>query len=131
MLAQLKVPPATIPYEFTFEGWPVNPSGEWRKELDSFKDTHDIYPMQAYTQNGKLMRPSEYAKKLPGAIVDLSFTLTHFDFVKKMGGSSRLTLYMTELHVLVPPVPLPGSPVSRKGIVSRYNGSPTKKRRTA
>ncbi|KLO15710.1 hypothetical protein SCHPADRAFT_253199 [Schizopora paradoxa] len=101
---------------FSFEGWPVSPDGEWRRELDSVKDTHDIYPLQAYSYKGELIRPSDYTRKLAGAIVDLSFTLVHYNF----GKSSRMCLYMTELHVLVPPKPLPGSPVStRRGVIRR------------
>ncbi|KLO15708.1 hypothetical protein SCHPADRAFT_253161 [Schizopora paradoxa] len=100
---------------FSFEGWPVKPDSEWRKELDSVKETHDIYPMQAFGRDGELIHPSNYAKKLPGAIVDLSFTIIHYDFDK----SSRMCLYLTKLRVLVAPQPLPGSVRSTKNGIIR------------
>ena len=100
---------------FSFEGWPVKPDSEWRKELDNVKETHDIYPMQAFGRDGELIHPSSYVKKLPGAIVDLSFTIIHYDFDK----SSRMCLHMTELRVLVAPPPLPGSVRSTKNGIIR------------
>ncbi|KLO15707.1 hypothetical protein SCHPADRAFT_253098 [Schizopora paradoxa] len=101
---------------FSLEGWPVESDGDWRKKMNSSKDTHVIYPMQAFTYEGKLIHPLEYMKKLPDAVVDLSFSLVHYDFDK----SSRVCLYMTELHVIVPPEPLPGYPRSTKrGLVRK------------
>lgn len=130
-----------FPDACTFEGWPVDPNGEWRRELNTFKETHDINPMRAFDVNGKLILPLDYARRLVDAIVDLSFTLIHYNFVQDVKwrpGSSRMCLYLAELHVLVPPTPLPTiypSPV--KKIIKREEdsayslgeGSPTKKRR--
>lgn len=61
--------------------------------------------MPAFDVDGNRILPADYEKKLPGAIVDLAFTLVHFDFTR----SSRLCLYLTRLQIL-PQAPLPENP---------------------
>ncbi|KLO15709.1 hypothetical protein SCHPADRAFT_938548 [Schizopora paradoxa] len=110
------ITPNILNNSISIENWPVAPDSLWRKELESVKNTHDIFPLQAFNSKGELIHPSDYVRKLAGAVVDMSFTLVHYNFAKV----SRMCVFVTEIRVLVSPKPLPGSVTStRRGIIRK------------
>lgn len=91
--------------------------GQWRAELNSVKETHDIALLAAFTSladDAELIKPMDYKKVLPGCVV-----LVFLTFVNHKFGPKKCTLVaqIDELFVLAPPMEIraaPSSPSKRK-----------------
>jgi hypothetical protein len=70
--------------------------------LSSIKDTHTIQPLPAFDINGNRIPPTEYERKLAGAIVEVHFALL-YHHIKK---SNRISFNAEarEINILHPPI---------------------------
>ncbi|KAJ6559052.1 hypothetical protein DFH09DRAFT_1364842 [Mycena vulgaris] len=102
-----------VPPEFTIGQWPVI-SGEARKALAEMKSTHRAIRLVAYDVHGYIIPPSHYETQLPGALVQIKFTLSHWNIKQK--ASDVFCADIWHIRILVPSLPTlpPSSPSKRK-----------------
>lgn len=91
------------------EGWPVT-SAVARTAINAIRDTHRPRPLQAYNMHGVLIPPSEYARRLGGAVAIVRFNVTAYAFGTVPKHRNTFVGDLTYVRVLVPPAPV--GPVS-------------------
>lgn len=118
-------------------GWPAE-HDEARKALKEMISTHRVRPLQAFDVKAQIIKPSEYRKRLQGAMVLAGFTVTHYSIGAKHD-KEAIDTYVADIafiRVLIPPQPT--APVTpkrkRTSMVDPYTpdfeGSPSKKKKT-
>lgn len=114
--------------------WPTS-TPEAAEALASAAATHQVNPLPGYDQNGVLLEPQYYGKRLDGATVVIRFELYHYLIHK--GKESRTTdifsARVVQVRVILPPVgACPATPRKKRvQMHDNYFGSftPTKRRR--
>ena len=114
--------------------WPTS-TPEAAAALAVAAETHQVNPLPAYDQNGVLLEPHYYGKRLDGATVVIRFELSHY-LIRK-GKDKRATdtfsARVVQLRVILPPPGAsPATPRKKKVLPhDTYFGSftPTKRRR--
>ncbi|KAJ7612106.1 hypothetical protein FB45DRAFT_760134 [Roridomyces roridus] len=103
---------------------------------DSEIQTHQVYRLPAYDTDGDLIHPSKYREKLMGAVVEVAFTLQHWEIVSKLeDGRQRKTdafgADIQRMRVLVSPPPrTPSTPTRKRAHPPLKDpGSPSKRAR--
>ncbi|KAJ7612247.1 hypothetical protein FB45DRAFT_1065587 [Roridomyces roridus] len=111
--------------QFLMSTWPT-PNPAVRAEVDELCQTltHKLVPIAAYDIDGLIIPPGDYVHKLPSAVVEARFTVSHV----KIGGTHYYSADIAQLDVLVEPSVLPArtSPVKRGADISLV--SPTHKK---
>ena len=113
--------------------WPTS-TPEAAKALAVAAETHQVNPLPAYDQNGVLLEPQYYSKRLDGATVVLCFELTHYLIHKKdQHAIDTLSAHIVQLRIILPlPRSSPTTPRKKKiPLHDNYFGTftPTKRRR--
>jgi hypothetical protein len=83
--------------------------------------THIVNVPEIYGTDKELMQPSEYATKLPGAIVQCYIKVAHWDIREKAVFTPRLK----QMFVLRSPSTVALEKEKRKRLGADYPGSPT------
>ncbi|KAJ7675699.1 hypothetical protein DFH06DRAFT_1170235 [Mycena polygramma] len=99
-----------IPEAFKIDQWPVRHEAA-RKARDKMTSTHRVNYLPAYdaSREGKLILPGDYETQLPGALAQIKFTLSHWDFKKDRRDVFNANI--VHIRVLKPP-PTTSSPNS-------------------
>jgi hypothetical protein len=125
--------PADSNSKFSIKEWPTHypEAQEALRKIDADK-SHRIIPVPAYDTKGKVIEPSQYRIALQGALVELYFTLKHYDIVgkKNQQGTNVYVADISSITVLIPPKPKtpPTSPRKRRVPLTDPMGSQSKKR---
>lgn len=128
-----------LPAEFTIQEWPAE-HDEARKALKEMVATHRVCPLQAFDIKSQIIKPTEYRKRLQGAMVFIGFTMTHYSIARKpeqqREAVDSYTADIVFVRVLVPPNPIgPITPKKKRTFMvdpytPDFEGSPSKKRKT-
>ncbi|KAJ6477313.1 hypothetical protein C8R47DRAFT_1219868 [Mycena vitilis] len=95
---------------FKIKHWPVRHEAA-RKARDKMTSTHRVNYLPAYdaSRKGNLILPGDYETQLPGALVQIKFTLSHWNFKK----DRRDVFNANIVHIRVlKPAPTTSSPNS-------------------
>lgn len=136
----LKVPSSTVhsccllaDVAYT-RAWPTS-TPEAAEALAVAAETHSINPLPAYDQNGVLIEPQYYMKRLDGATVILRFELTHY-LIRKGKDKQAVDTFsarVVQIRVILPPPgACPATPRKKKVLMhDDYFGTftPTKRSR--
>lgn len=114
--------------------WPTS-TPEAAEALAAAAETHQVNPLPAYDQNGRLLEPQYYTKRLDGATVAIRFELNHFLIYK--GKDQRavdtFSARLVQIRIILPPPgACPATPRKKKvALHDNYFGSftPTKRGR--
>src|SRR5215472_8226130 len=68
------------------------------------QDTHRINHPPVRNVHNHLMRSINYERRLPNALVDIEFTISHHTVIYRGGNRDAFLLDLSQLHVLVKPV---------------------------
>lgn len=98
-----------LPAFLTIQGWPAT-SGFKERALDC-ETTHSIVPLPAYDLDGEIIHPTQYERKLPGAIVEAVFHLVSYCI---NGTRNVLVLEMQALKILIAGVPMQSAAEKRR-----------------
>ena len=108
--------------------WPTS-SPKAAEDLAALAETHAVCPLPAYDQNGVLIEPRWYARRLEGATVILRFELNHYLIRdprnRKEKPTDTFSARLVQLRVIIPPpAASPATPRKRKVLPSdNYFGS--------
>ena len=80
--------------------WPLNTSAA-KRAREEIADTHYILTPPVYDRTGRLIRPEDYVKRIRGATVVVTFTMTRYNRDRKTIVSADLE----HLRVVVTPSP--------------------------
>lgn len=114
--------------------WPTS-TPEAAEALAAAAETHQVHPLPAYDQNGVLLEPQYYGRRLDGATVVARFELTHYLIRKGKDGRAvdTFSARIVQLRVILPPPgACPATPRKKKVLPhDTYFGSftPTKRGR--
>ncbi|KAL1762117.1 hypothetical protein FB107DRAFT_268406 [Schizophyllum commune] len=86
-----------VPSWFSIRGWPLR-TERARADIIPLFDTHTICPLPAYDEDGMILSPMEYEAALPGALVNVMFTLRHA--VDRNDRSHYFTTDLEELSII-------------------------------
>ena len=114
--------------------WPTS-TPKAAEALAAAAETHQVHPLPGYDQNGVLLEPLYYVKRLEGATVIARFELTHY-LIRKGKDKRAVDTFsarVVQLRVILPPPGAsPATPRKRKVLMTdMYFGSftPTKRGR--
>lgn len=114
--------------------WPTS-TPEAAEALAAAAETHQVNPLPAYDQNGVLLEPQYYGKRLDGATVIARFGLTHH-LIRKGKDKRAVDTFsarIVQLRIILPPPGAgPATPRKKKVLLHDiYFGSftPTKRGR--
>lgn len=93
---------------FFIEQWPASDEGAKATIASMMQDQWAI-PLPAYTQDGKIIAPSNYARDLEGASVWLEFDLQHR---ASQSGDDFLDAFIRRIRVLEAPTPYIDPPLA-------------------
>lgn len=97
--------------EFSIDNWPVK-SDVAKESLHGMKTTHRPIPIPAYDVNGSLIAPSDYHRRLQGALAQIHFTLVHWSIREK---EEKLDRYVADIYqIRILEGPLYGGPATPK-----------------
>ncbi|OCH87123.1 hypothetical protein OBBRIDRAFT_837650 [Obba rivulosa] len=124
--------------DFQIKNWPCFTDAA-KDAIEKMHDSHRVIPIPVYDKNDKLIPPSEYRAMLPGAIVEVHFTITHWHIkdrdAKAKGHDNSTDSFSADvyaMHIVKPAMPFnPSTPRKRKVSTRSPITSPTKKRRFA
>ena len=114
--------------------WPTS-TPTAAEALAAAASTHQVNPLPAYDQNGVLLEPQYYTKRLDGATVVIRFELNHYAIQQKDKKRivDTLSARIIQIRVILPPPgACPATPRKKKtALHDTYFGSftPTKHRR--
>jgi len=114
--------------------WPTS-TPEAAEALAAAAETHQVNPLPGYDQNGVLLEPQYYTKRLDGATVIIRFELTHY-LIRKGKDQPAVDTFsarVVQLRIILPPPgATPATPRKKKVLPhDNYFGSftPTKRGR--
>lgn len=114
--------------------WPTsNPIAA--QALAAASKSYQVNPLPAYDQNGVLLEPQYYVKRLDGATIIARFSLTHTVIRPSKGkrAGDTFSAHIVQLRVILPPPGAsPATPRKKRMLMhDAYFGSftPTKRRR--
>ena len=114
--------------------WPTS-TQRAAEDLAAIAETHAVCPLPAYDQNGILIEPGWYARRLGGATVIIRFELHHYVIRnakqdKREKPTDTFSAKLIQLRVIIPPpAASPATPRKRKLLPSdNYFGSFTPKK---
>ncbi|KIL68346.1 hypothetical protein M378DRAFT_21881 [Amanita muscaria Koide BX008] len=104
-----------LPPQFTIAGWPAF-YAQAREELKKMVDTHRVNHLDAFDEQGHLIEPADYRKRLQGALVLIRFTLNHWAISERAGQPPCDTFAATicSMRVLAPSASFSQSNVPQK-----------------
>ncbi|TRM62206.1 hypothetical protein BD626DRAFT_569932 [Schizophyllum amplum] len=80
-LTQITQPSSTVEHELPWmdiQNWPTTTT-QASSALQSIAATHRVRPLPVYDEDARILSPAEYELALPGALVNVLFTLRHFN----------------------------------------------------
>ncbi|KAJ8519659.1 hypothetical protein ONZ45_g3411 [Pleurotus djamor] len=116
---------------WSFDNWPVRASAQDALETLKEAKTHQLNPLPLFGEDGKLVSPNEYRKRLQGATVAIKFMLVHH-FIKNKNFDS-FAADIVNIDIISPAKPKPKVVVQSPSRKRKYSmrsggGSPSKKR---
>ena len=88
---------------YTPAAWPaIHPEAEEAKK--GIASTHRVVPLPAYDTKGNLIEPRRYRDALPGAMVRVNFTLSHWHF-PALDPHHTFVADIVSVRILVDPAP--------------------------
>ena len=115
---------------YTLTGWPIiNTEAEDARQEMLANNSHQIVPLPAYDMKGNLIRPDKYKEALAGALVRVSFTLSHW-YIASRNPTNNFVADVKSIRVLIDPT-APKSPTKRRTAKKEIEfASPSRRRRT-
>lgn len=94
----------------TTKNWPVQ--DRCKNERDNLLKSHVVVPIPVYDVSGCPIEPQDYMSKIPGAIVQVHFTVQHC-FIKKDKKQTIFSAYIREMNIVRPAMAPPSSPMKK------------------
>ncbi|KAI6116458.1 hypothetical protein F5141DRAFT_1103337 [Pisolithus sp. B1] len=94
----------------TTKNWPVQ--DRCKNERDNLLKSHVVVPIPVYDVSGCPIEPQDYMSKIPGAIVQVHFTVQHC-FIKKDKKQTIFSAYIREMNIVRPAMAPLSSPMKK------------------